>query len=285
MEIKIAALLTASAFATIAFVGCSCARSVNNDTDENLNKIAIESGVTVSSDTSATTTSRTVYTETSLSTTATETSNTSGTQTSKSVPVQFVGNPNARVTTARHIATQVVVVTVTLSPQTTEETTTEAITTTTVTAAVTQNAPDGVFTPANDMIFTLDSIQLKVGDNQPYLGSYAREVSDGTIVHGGTAAYIYSFDGFRVATENMTKPDGSTGEFITEIVLTGDDVRTNKGIKKGSTIDDIYAAYGTSQCLNEETNIYRYKTDDGFVLEFCTDGSIVTEIKYYMAVE
>ncbi len=284
MEIKITALLTASAFASIAFVGCSCAKSVNNDTDDNLNKIAIESDVTVSSETLATTTSRTVYTEVSSST-ATETSSTSGTQTSKSVPVQFVGNPNSRVTTARTAATQVVVVTVTHPPQTTEITTTEEAITTTVTPAVTQNAPDGIFTPANDMVFTLDSIQLKVGDNQPYLGSYAREVSDGTILHGGTAAYIYSFDGFRVATENMTKTDGSTGEFITEIVLTGDDVRTNKGIKRGSTIDDIYAAYGTSQCLNEETNIYRYKTDDGFVLEFCTDGSIVTEIKYYMAVE
>lgn len=284
MEIKITALLTASAFATIAFVGCSCARSVNNDTDNDFNKIAIESGVTVSSETSATTTSQTLYTETSSSTTTETSSTISGTQTSKSVPVQFVGNPNARVTTARPVATQVVVVTVTLPPKTTEATT-EAVTTTTVTSAVTQNVPDGIFTPANDMVFTLNSIQLRVGDNQPYLGSYAREVSDGTILHGGTAAYIYRFDGFHVATENMTKPDGSTGEFITEIILTGDDVRTNKGIKRGSTIDDIYAAYGTSQCLNEETNIYRYKTDDGFVLEFCTDGSIVTEIKYYMTVE
>lgn len=284
MKIKIAALLTASVCATTIFVGCSCARSVNNDTND-LDKIDIESDVTMSSDTSYVTTSQTLHTNTTSDTvTDTETSNTSGTQTSKSVPVQFVGNPNARVTTVKTVATQVVVVTVTLPPQTTTELTTEAVTTTT-TAAITQNAPDGMFNPDNDMIFTLSGMQLKIGDNQPYLGSYAREVADGTIVHGGTAAHIYTFDGFRVATENMTKSDGSTGEFITEIVLTGDDVRTNKGIKKGSSIDDIYIAYGTSQCLNEETNIYRYKTDDSYILEFCTDGSIVTEIKYYMAVE
>lgn len=287
MEIKIASLLAVSVIGTAFFVGCSCARSVNNDTDD-MNKIEMESNITMSSDTAKLTTSISSSTlkETSEETTTKTTTNTSVTQTSKSIPVQYVGDPNSRVTTAKSVVTQVVVVTVTL-PKTTETTTTttEAITTTETTIA-TYNVPDGMFIPVNDMIFRVNDIAVKAGDIQPSLESYSPlYISDSTPVHGGTSARLFCFEEFNIITESFTNEDGTSNELVTEIVLNGDNVHTNKGIKKGSLIDDMYAAYGTDQCLNEETNIYRYKTDDSYVLEFCTDGSYVTEIKYYMSIE
>lgn len=287
MEFKIASLLAVSVIGTALFVGCSCARSVNNDTDD-MNKIEMESNITMSSDTAKLTTSissSALKEETSDETTTKTTTSTSITQTSKSIPVQYVGNPNSRVTTAKQsVVTQVVVVTVTL-PTTTETTTTEAITTTQTTIA-TYNAPDGMFIPVNDMIFRVNDIVVKAGDIQPSLESCSPlYISDSTPVHGGTSARLFCFDEFNIITESFTNEDGTSNELVTEIVLNGDNVHTNKGIKKGSLIDDMYAAYGTDQCLNEETNIYRYKTDDSYVLEFCTDGSYVTEIKYYMSIE
>jgi len=250
-----------------------------------MNKIEVESDVKVSS-TIATTTAvskLTASSDTSSSATTGTTTITTGTTTSRSIPIQFVGYPNARVTNANHgAATVTVIVTVTLPPAETTETTVE---TTTVTTLETQNMPDGNFNPDDDMKFKSNDIVVKVGDVQPSLGSHAVSVSEGSPVHGGTISRTYQFDDFYVVAEEMTKEDGTSGEFITEIVLSNEKVCTNKGIKKGSTIDEVYAAYGMEKCLNEETNIYRYKTDDGCVMEFCTDGTYVTEIKYYMSME
>lgn len=282
MESKIVALLAVSAISTVVFVGCSCTKSVDNDKDD-MNKIAVGSDVTVSSTMATTTTKDKIFTssDTSSYTTTDTTTSTTGTTTSRSIPVQFVGDPNARISTAnQEVATVTVIVTVTLPP-TTEST----IETTTVTTLETQNMPDGNFNPDDDMRFKSNDIIVKVGDLQPSLGSYAVSVSEGSPVHGGTISRTYYFDDFYVVAEEMTKEDGTSGEFITDIVLSSENVCTNKGIKKGSTIDEMYTAYGMDKCLNEETNIYRYKTDDGYVMEFCTDGTYVTEIKYYMAME
>lgn len=282
MERKIVALLVVSAISTSVFVGCSCTKSVDNDKDD-MNKIAVESDVTISS-TIVTTTAEgnlSSFSDTSSYTTTGTTTSMTGTTTSKSIPIQFVGNPNARRSTAnKETATVTVIVTVTL-PQTTIST----METTTVTTLETQNMPDGNFNPDDDMRFKSNDIIVKVGDLQPSLASYAVSVSEGSPVHGGTISRTYQFDDFYVVTEELTKEDGASGEFITDIVLSSEKVCTNKGIKKGATIDEIYAAYGMEKCLNEEINIYRYKTDDGYVMEFCTDGTYVTEIKYYMVME
>lgn len=284
MEIKIAALVAASAVASAVFVGCSCGRSVDNSA-EDMNQIEIESNVTVSSESITEESSETVtsaVTETSSVISETETTSALSTVSTKNVSVQFVGQPGGRSTTTQtHAATKVVIVTVT-KPSTTK--TTVSVTKLPETTMATQNAPDGMFNPAQDMCFTSNGIIFKAGDIQPSLASAALQVSEGMPVHGGSESYVYICDGFRVVTENMTKDDGSAGEFITEIVLTGDKVCTNKGIKKGSSIDDIYAAYGKDQCITENANVYRYKTDDNFFMEFCTDGTAVTEIKYYMSV-
>lgn len=283
MERKIVALLAVSAISTSVFVGCSCTRSVDNDKDD-MNKIEVESDVTVSSTIASTTavSKLTSSSDTASSTTTGTTTITTGTTVSRSIPIQFVGDPNARVTNNHEQATVTVIVTVTLPPAETTETTFE---TTTVTTLETQNMPDGNFNPDDDMKFKSNDIVVKVGDVQPSLGSYAVSVSESSPAHGGTISRTYQFDDFYVVAEEMTKEDGTSGEFITDIVLSNEKVCTNKGIKKGSTIDEVYAAYGMEKCLNEETNIYRYKTDDGYVMEFCTDGTYVTEIKYYMSME
>lgn len=279
MDLRITALIAASLIGSAVFVGCSCSKSVDNDEKKDMNQIEMENDVTLSSETSSNTTKTEYAASTSAvsETTVSSESETTTTGTSRSVKIQYVGVPGGRTTTTQH-ATQIVIVTVTL-PKTTEEipATTEA------SALVTQNMPDASFSPDRDMYFTSESLVIRVGDINNSLSSYAQNYYEGMPVHGGSTAYAYDFGGdFTVQTETLTNPDGSSGEVITDIIIKSDKVCTNKGIKKGSSIDEIYAAYGTEKCINEEMNIYKYKTDDGCVMEFYTDGSFVTDIKYRM---
>lgn len=281
MNLKVTALLTASFIGAAGFVGCSCSRSVENQTDD-LNMIDVNNDFTTSS---AETTTTTTETEPEFS--EEETSTTSRTAftyeiisdaytTSKTLQVHYVGDPNQR----PGMTTKPVVITTTAPPTTTTTTTT---TVATEPPLVTQNMPDGIFNPASDLTFTANQIVLRAGDLQNSLASYADSVTDAAPVHGGTGAYAYYFgNDYHVISEAMTKPDGAYGDFITEIVLKSDKVCTNKGIKIGSMLSDVYAAYGIEKCLNDEPGKYRYKTDDGYILEFTSDGVSVTGIRYYM---
>ncbi len=278
--LALVALLTAAA---AAFVGCSCGNKVNNSIDDS-DQIEVQSDVTVSSDLATTVTTDATSIISTTTTTGTGTSDSSETGTTVSKKVQFVGNGGGgRVTTAKTVVITVVV-TVTKPPVNTTPPEVSTTASTTETTLVTVNMPDGMFTPSQDLCFTIDEIAMKVGEMQPALGSLAQKVSDGTPVYGGTAAYIYTCDGYRVNTEVMTMADGTTQEQITEIVLTGDNVCTNKGITRGSSVDSIIAAYGSTECEIVDTYTYRYKTDDGYILDFHTNGTAVTEILYYKSV-
>ncbi len=295
MEKRWLALVALSAAAATAFVGCSCGNRVDNSIGES-NQIEVQSDVTVSSEitTTVTTAAETETSETSAETTTAETTETGETGTTVSRRVQFVGQAGGRATTAARPVVVTVIVTVTKAPATNPPVQTTATTTTTVpvteepvvttTTLVTVNMPDGLFTPSQDLCFTVESSSMTVGGIQPALSALAEQVTNGTPVNGGSAAYIYSCDGYQVNTEVMAMADGSTQEQITEILLTGDNVCTNKGIRKGSSIDDIFAAYGNADCEIVDTYIYRYKTEDGYVMDFHTDGYSVSQVRYYKAV-
>lgn len=289
MEKRWMALVALSAAVVTAFVGCSCGNKVNNSIDDS-NQIEVQSDVTVSSEITTATTTEASAAETTASseTTTAETTESSETGTTVSRRVQFVGQAGGgRATTTAKPVVVTVVVTVTNAPvQTTTATVppTEApiVTTTTL---VTMNMPDGLFTPEQDLCFTIDGNAMAVGDVQPALSTLAEQIMNGTPVNGGTAAYTYSCDGYRVNTEVMAMADGSAQEQITEIVLTGDNVCTNKGVKAGDPIDTVLAAYGSADCEIVDTYIYRYKTEDGYVMDFVTDGASVTQIQYYKSAE
>ncbi len=301
MEKKWIALIAASAVASAAFVGCSCGNKVDNSMD-NMNQIEVQSDVTLSSaETSSVTTTAatTASTESGTTTSGTSTSLSEGeTSATVSRAIQFVGQPQGRITTSKpKVVTQIVVVTVTRAPAATTTAapvtttttvtttkTTEAVTTTT-TALVTSLMPDGIFHPDQDLNFVIETAQMSAGNIMPDLGTKVVSKTETAPVNGGAYAYVYSCDGFTVTSEMYINEDGSVQELIREIVLTGSDVCTAKGITAGSSIDDILAAYGTEGLEITETYNYRYKTEDGRVLDICTDGSIVKEIKYYTEVQ
>lgn len=285
MDFRITALIAASLFCSAVFVGCSCTKSISNEDVQETNQIELDKDVTLSSKNSTTTT-RTEYVTTASSLTETTTDYeyiTTESTTSRSVKIQYVGNPGGHMATTKPV-TQIVIVTVTTVPETTSETVTEVTETSEIATIATQNMPDAQFIPANDMLFTKDDLTIKVGTIHNTLSSYAQNYTLDTPQHGGSAAYSYEFGGdLTVKTEYLIDSNGVAGEVITEIILRSDKVCTNKGIKPGSSIDEIYAAYGTEKCIiDAETNSYSYRTDDGYIMEFYTDGSFVTEIKYRM---
>ncbi len=287
MELKLAALVTASALASALFVGCACTKSVDNGDDDTA-LIEMGSDVTISSEavteTTASESTLTTLSDVTTSTSGTGTSDISETEptgTTVSRNVQFVGNAGGRATTRATAATKVVIVTVTRPKTAAATTTVTTVPTTTVTEAttttlVTMNMPDGLFTPATDLCFTFDGKTMQVGGTQSELAAMAKEILPGTPVNGGTAAAIYNFDGFSVATETI---DGL--EQITQITISENKACTNKGVTIGDSIDKIHAAYGTENYVLTEEYTYRYKTDDGFVLDFNTNGFTVTGIRYY----
>ncbi len=302
MEMKWAALVAVSALASSVFVGCSCARSVDNGENDSA-VIQMENDVTISSEavTTVLTTDALLSNTAEMSvTTGTETSDAGGsttTGTTISRVVQFAGNANARRTTKQNVVTRVVVVTVTAAKPvvtTTKatpapvittipvETTTEATTVTTeATVNMPVNAPDATFTPAQDLCFTVDGKGMQVGAVQPELINLAKETSESAPVYGGTAAYNYICEGYNVLTEVMLLPDGTSQEQITEITISNSKACTNKGITVGSSVDSILAAYGTENCEITDASVYRYKTAEGLAIDFCTDGTTVTQIRYY----
>ena len=298
---KWAALVAASAVASGAFVGCSCGNAVDNSMD-NMNQIEMQSDVTLSSaeTTVTTTTAGRTSAATNVTTTTCDTTSTtkkSETGTTISRAIQFVGQSQARNTTAKPtVVTKVVIVTVTRAPEataataattvTTTETTAETTTVTTAaTTFMTTLMPEGLFHADVDMSFIFETWQMNLGGEMPELDAEDVQKTETAAADGGITAYVYSGEGFTVTSEVYANPDGSTQERIREIVMTGEKVCTVKGIKAGSSTDDIIAAYGTEGLEITETFIYRYKTEDGRVLDICTDGSSVKEIKYYTDVQ
>ncbi|MBQ8513974.1 MAG: hypothetical protein IJ496_01070 [Ruminococcus sp.] len=294
MEKKLIALVASSAAAAAVFVGCSCGSAVENSIPDS-DTIMMQSDVTVSSASATTTKTAKAETETVLTTgtTMSATNKTEKATTTGTRAIQFVGRSQAQnqvVTVKPQVITQIVVVTVTVPAATTVPVETIEITETT--AAVTTeeplqtvDKPDGFFHQDRDIRFVQDEIEMTVGQAIPSMDSLEAQVTQSTPIYGGTAANIYACEGFDVITEVFAYEDGSTEELIMEIVLTGEKACTTKGVVPGASVDSILAAYGSDSCEITDTNTYRYKAEDGHVLDFCTDGSFVTEIRYYQASE
>ncbi|MBQ8687569.1 MAG: hypothetical protein IJ512_03325 [Ruminococcus sp.] len=299
MEKRFAALIAASAAAMIVFVGCSCGSGIENSIDDS-NKIVMESDVTVSSavlETTEIATEAVTEAEKSIKTTATETETTTETTTTGTRAVQFVGRPQGQspVTAKPQVVTQIVVVTVTVPAATTTEAVTETAAETTVTTttapAVTEEPlytialPDGIFRPEEDVRFVQEDVELSISAALPDMSAVAEQVTAAMPENGGSAANIYICDGYEVKTEVFTLEDGSTQELVTEILLGGDKVCTTKGVAVGHTTDAIFGAYGAEGWELVEDSIYRFRTEDGRILDFTTENSVITEIRYYQDVQ
>lgn len=282
MEKKWLALVAVSAAAAAVFVGCSCGSAVENSMKDS-NTIVMQSEASVFTVTSTTTEAAATVKE-SIETTSAVTTSTTEKTTTGTRAIQFVGRSEAQkpvATTQPKIVTQIVVVTVTVpATTTTTETETTTVPVETQPLQTTIDMPDGIFHPEQDVRFIYQETELTVGSIASDFHSIAIMISSTDTSNGGTAANIYTCDGFDIRTEVFTYEDGSSEELIMEIILTGSNICTPKGISVGSSVNEILAAYGSEHCEIIDTNVYHYQTEDGHILDFYTDGSYVTEIRY-----
>ena len=83
---------------------------------------------------------------------------------------------------------------------------------------------------------------------------------------------IYSYKGFDI----YTYPDGDK-DFVNSVYFTDDKVSTPAGIRIGSTVDEVTAAYGDN--YEEEFEVYTY-TEGKTKLAFLTTDGVVDSIEY-----
>ncbi len=86
----------------------------------------------------------------------------------------------------------------------------------------------------------------------------------------------YTYAGFTVTT----RPDGDK-DYVNDILLTDDTVATAEGVRIGSSLSDVTAAYGEQE-PDGSALIY---SQEGVTLLFLLDGDKVTSIEYYPAVD
>ena len=101
------------------------------------------------------------------------------------------------------------------------------------------------------------------------------DVSSQLSCHGEGEDKTYTYDGFIV----NSYPDANGTDRVLEVVVSGQDIPTNKGIKLGSTADEVVAAYGEG--YNKKGVYYAYDAGNKMELRFLIENDAVAEIDYY----
>lgn len=84
----------------------------------------------------------------------------------------------------------------------------------------------------------------------------------------------FTYPGFELVTYPVEGVD-----YISDIYFLDDSVSTAEGVRIGSTLKDVEAAYGTGYTADEFGIYYTY-TDGDTQLKFGMDGDVVGEIEY-----
>lgn len=123
--------------------------------------------------------------------------------------------------------------------------------------------------------FTVNEIRIYPGDNAEsaieYLGAWDSLYKSPSCGFEGEDK-IYRYGGFDIYTVTA---DGK--EIIHKIVLTSDQVSTDKGIRVGDTRDKVISAYGWRK--NETGENLEYK-NGSCTLQFIFRDGIVTSVRY-----
>ena len=83
---------------------------------------------------------------------------------------------------------------------------------------------------------------------------------------------VYTYAGFEIETYCL-----GGGDYIAAIHLLDDSVATQKGIRIGSSAQEVLNAYGTPTSQNDTSIVYSAK---GMKLQFLLRGGAVTNIQY-----
>ncbi|MCD8328229.1 MAG: hypothetical protein LUC25_03930 [Ruminococcus sp.] len=101
----------------------------------------------------------------------------------------------------------------------------------------------------------------------------ASSVTSAPSCHGEGEDKTYTYSGFEI----YTCPNGSE-DMIIEILITSSSISTPKGIKVGSSKNDVFAQYGKN--YTESGYYYVYETGSKSI-QFFMSGDTVEEIDYY----
>lgn len=272
-----------------------CGQKIDSGVDTN------QFTIMVSQEATTTTEENILTTENTLSSTISEASSTTDiTTTKKMTSIHIVGNPNATikpVTTPAPIVTQPPVTSII----TTETSQAEILTTApqnitdiieTTTIISTYVAPNNNFDPGIDFEFQWknDYGSLKVSpcnifdENATYI---AGMIDNNISCPFGESPIQYQY------VNEMNEPifyvntcDVNGTRTVFEITITKEGASTAKGIKIGSNISEIEAAYGTNPeyySTDGEHIIYTYNMENGYVnkLVFTISYDTVSKISYY----
>ena len=142
-------------------------------------------------------------------------------------------------------------------------------------AATEAPKPQGSFSAA-DTDFVYNGQRVSLNENMssvlPKLGK-AASVSSAPSCHGDGEDKTYEYNGFTI----YTYPSGGN-DLVLEINVQSSAIPTSKGIKAGSSLNDITAVYG-----NNYTNDGNYIVFSSGIktLQFFMSGNTVSEIDYY----
>ena len=131
--------------------------------------------------------------------------------------------------------------------------------------------------PASDAVFSYNGASVELNtpmdDVLKKLGE-AKNVSSQTSCHGKGEDFTYEYEGFIVHTYPL---DGKN--MVLEVVVKAEGIPTSKGIKVGSTAEEVKAAYGDN--FKEVGIYYAYDAGDKKSLQFLIEDGTVKEIDYY----
>ena len=139
-----------------------------------------------------------------------------------------------------------------------------------------QEKQEGSFS-ASDTNFVYNgsavSLNSDINSALAVLGN-ANSVDSQMSCHGVGEDKTYYYNGFTVNTYPMGGKD-----YVMEIVVDSPSVATPKGIRVGSSSDDVVAAYGSGY---RQIGYYlAYETGDGKSVQFFVEDGVVQEIDYY----
>ena len=139
-----------------------------------------------------------------------------------------------------------------------------------------QEKPEGSFSASDtDFVYNGWSVGLnsEIGSALRVLGN-ANSVDSQMSCHGVGEDKTFYYNGFTVNTYPL---DGK--DYVMEIVVDSPSYTTPKGIRVGSSSNDVIAAYGSGY---KQIGYYlAYETNDGKSVQFFVEDGVVQEIDYY----
>lgn len=140
------------------------------------------------------------------------------------------------------------------------------------------DAPSDPFDPSVDLTFSYGSTVIRLGDDigdvVSAIGEPDSVTTAGNCLGGGEIKlYSYASYGFNI----QAYPDGGDSFNVTVISLVNSDVMTEKGVKIGTSEEDMLAIYGDNYEAVSSTT-YRYTAADGSYLQFYIEDGEVADI-------